>query len=175
MTSGFFLVLFEKPCPQDKNLELSERKNKKNFQRIVRNLVPNLVSAAERLFVYAFDSVRENSDAVAVIDKNAVRKSFSPMIRPEIFFLYSLAHNRKRRRRFSDCGDNIVFRLFRLISDVASHNVKIPESRPHIFFRSLECLFSPAEQIKRLVMRLERVQNLNQSRERIVPDRDIEL
>ena len=98
MTSGFFLVLFEEPCPQNKNLELSERKNKKDFQRIVRNLVPNLVSALERLFIHALDSVRENSDAVAVIDKNAVRESLAAVIRPKIFFLDSLAHNRKGRR-----------------------------------------------------------------------------
>ena len=157
MTSGFFLVLLEKPRPQNKNLELSERKNEKDFQRIMRNLVPNLVAALERLFIHALYSVRENSDAVAVIDKNAVRESFTPVVRPEIFFLDSLAHNRKRRRRFSDCGDDIILRRLRLTSDVATDNVKIPESRPHIFFRSLESLFSPSKKIKRLVMRLERV------------------
>ena len=97
------------------------------------------------------------------------------MIRPEILFFYALAHDYKGRRRLVNRLNNVWLRIFWEISDITTDNSKPLESVMNIVLGFLKRFFTCSKKIKRFIMMVQSIEDLNYGIERIIADRNFQL
>ena len=81
------------------------------------------VSARKCFFVDALNTFGKNAEHVFIINKNTRREAVPSSVHPYVFFFDTVAYENESGRRFVDRLHDGGFRIFRIITDIASDDL----------------------------------------------------